>query len=95
MVQLPDGRSLWPAVGSLRYSEITPIRQFQFVQRDRETIEVRLVSATPLTADQERRIGALVWESLDYSFKLKFTYFPEEVPRGPGGKFEEFIGELP
>jgi phenylacetate-CoA ligase len=95
MVQLPDGRSLWPAVGGLRYREIAPIRQFQFIQRERETIEVRLVSAAPLTLDQERRIGALVCEALDYSFKLEFAYFQEEIPRGPGGKFEEFICELP
>jgi len=94
MARLPDGRSLWPAIGGLPYSEIAPIRQFQFVQRERDTIEVRLVSAAPLTADQEQRIGDLVREALDFPFKLQFRYFQEEIPRGPGGKFEEFICEL-
>lgn len=94
MVRLPDGRSLWPAIGGLHYGEIAPIRQFQFIQRERDTIEVRLVSAAPLTADQERRIGDLIREALDFSFKLQFTYFPEQIPRGPGGKFEEFVCEL-
>jgi phenylacetate-CoA ligase len=94
MVRLPDGRSLWPAIGGLRYSEIAPIRQFQFIQRERETIEVRLVSAVPLTADQERRIGDLIRDALDFAFKLQFSYFPEQIPRGPGGKFEEFVCEL-
>jgi len=94
MVRLPDGRSLWPAIGGLAYSEIAPIRQFQFVQRERDTIEVRLVSAAALMADQERRIGDLIREALDFPFKLQFRYFQEELPRGPGGKFEEFICEL-
>jgi phenylacetate-CoA ligase len=94
MARLPDGRSLWPAIGGLRYAEIAPIRQFQFIQRERETIEVRLVSAAPLTADQERRIGDLIREALDYPFELEFIYFAEEIPRGPGGKFEEFVCEL-
>ena len=94
MVRLPDGRALWPAIGGLRYQEIAPIRQFQFIQRDLDTIEVRLVSAAPLSADQERRIGDLIRKALDFSFKLQFIYFPEQIARGPGGKFEEFVCEL-
>ena len=95
MVRLPDGRVLWPAIGGLRYSEIAPIRQFQFIQRERGTIEVRLVSDAPLSADQERRIGDLIRTALDFPFKLEYSYFPEQIPRGPGGKFEEFMCELP
>ena len=94
MVQLPDGRSLWPAIGGLRYSEIAPIRQFQFIQRVRTLIEVRLVSDVPLTTDQERRLGEVVRKSLDFAFDLKFVYFDEAIPRGPGGKFEEFVCEV-
>jgi len=95
MVRLPDGRSLWPAVGGLRYREIAPIRQFQFIQHERETIEVRLASDAPLSADQERRIAELIHAALNHAFKLNFTYFPESIPRGPGGKFEEFICLIP
>jgi phenylacetate-CoA ligase len=94
MVRLPDGRSFWPLVGYHRYAEIAPIRQFQLVQRERETIEVRLVSAAPVTAEQEQRLGDIIREGLDFPFQLYFTYFPQEIPRGPGGKFEEFICEL-
>ena len=94
MVRLPDGRALWPAIGGLSYSEIAPIRQFQFVQHELEAIEVRLVSDASLTAEQERRIGDLIREALDFPFKLQFTYFPKQIPRGPGGKFEEFVCQL-
>jgi len=94
MVRLPDGRSLWPGIGGLRYREIAPIRQFQFIQRELETIEARLVSDRALNADEERQIGDLVRNALDFPFKLQFVYFSEQIPRGPGGKFEEFVCEL-
>ena len=94
MVRLPDGRSLWPAIGGLHYSNIAPIRQFQFIQRERDAIEMRLVSAAPLTAAQEQQLGDLVRTALDFPFRLHFVYFAEQIPRGPGGKFEEFICEL-
>ena len=28
------------------------------------------------------------------AFRLKFAYFENEIPRGPGGKFEEFVSKL-
>ena len=94
MVRLPDGRTFWPLVGFARYREIAPIRQYQLIQRDRDTVEVRLVSDAPLTVDQERRIGKVIDVALGHSFKLVFVYFPEQIPRGPGGKFEEFVCQL-
>jgi hypothetical protein len=33
-------------------------------------------------------------KALDFSFNLQFTYFPEQIPRDPGGKFQGFICEL-
>ena len=94
MARLPDGRFVWPGIGGLPYREIAPIRQFQFVQREREAIEVRLVCDTPLTSAQEDRIAGLIRGALDFPFKLNLLYFSEQIPRGPGGKFEEFICEL-
>lgn len=91
MVRLPDGRSFWPLVGFARYRHIAPIRQYQLIQREREVIEVRLVSDAPLTMEQERRLGDVIRESLGFPFRLQFFYFPEKIPRGPGGKFEEFV----
>ena len=95
MVRLPDGRSLWPGIGGLPYRGIAPIRQFQFIQNELESIEMRLVADTALTADQERRVGELVCSALDFPFRLRFVYFSGQLPRGPGGKFEEFKCELP
>ena len=94
MMRLPDGRAFWPLVGYRRYAEIAPIRQYQLIQRETDSIEVRLVSAAPLSADQERRIADLICAALDYPFKLNFIYFAEQIPRSPGGKFEEFVYRL-
>jgi len=94
MVQLPDGRSSWPLVGFARYRAIAPIRQYQLIQRDRETIEVRLVCDAPLAAGQERRLGDVIRASLGFPFQLQFSYFPVRIPCGAGGKFEEFVCEL-
>ncbi len=94
MVRLPDGRSFWPLVGFARYRDIAPIRQYQLVQRELETIEVRLVADAPMTAEQEGKLRDLIRKSLGFPFEFQFTYFPQQIPGGPGGKFEEFICEL-
>ena len=94
MVRVPDGRSFWPLVGFARYRDVAPIRQYQLVQREPEAIEVRLVSDAPLTVQQEQRLGGVIRESLGFPFRLQFVYFPEQIPRSPGGKFEEFVCEL-
>ena len=93
MLLLPDGRRHWPLVGAYHYRDIAPIRQYQVIQRNREMIEVRLVSDMPLTDVQETRLKQIVHESLEFPFQLQFVYFSGEIPRGPGGKFEEFICE--
>ena len=45
----------------------------------------------PLTREQETAISALVQQALGYPFRLRFSYFEQELPGTQGGKFEEFI----
>lgn len=94
MLLLPDGRRHWPLVGAYHFRDIAPIRQYQVIQHNREMFEVRLVSDSPLTQQQEARLRELIQESLGFPFQLQFVYFPDQLPRGPGGKFEEFICEM-
>lgn len=94
MLLLPDGRRHWPLVGAYHFREIAPIRQFQVIQHDRGKVEVRLVSDSPLTQQQETRLRELIHESMGFPFQLQFAYFPDQLPRGPGEKFEEFICEV-
>lgn len=91
LVLLPDGSRHWPIVGIHHFEEVAPVTQFQFRQTGRETIEGSLAVRRPLTAGEEEAFKALVRESLGYPFDLKFTYFEGELPRGPNGKFEEFV----
>ena len=93
MLLLPDGRRHWPLVGAYHFRDIAPIRQYQVIQRNREMMEVRLVSDSPLTDVQETRLKEIIHESLKFPFQLHFVYVSGEIPRGPGGKFEEFICE--
>ena len=94
MVTLPDGRQHWPLVGFMAYREIAPIRQFQLTQHTREDIEVRFVVDRPLTGDEEARLARVIQSALGHPFRLTFTYVAGEIPRSPGGKFEEFVSKL-
>lgn len=94
MLLLPDGRRYWPLVGAHHYREVAPIRQYQVIQRNRELLEVRLVSDSPVSAAQEARLGEIIHQSVSFPFHLQFVYFPEQIPRNRGGKFEEFVCEI-
>ncbi len=93
MILFPDGRRHWPLVGAYHYHEVAPIRQYQLIQRSRELLEVRLVSDAPVSAGQEARLAEIIHKTVGYPFKLKFVYFDKDIPRGRGGKFEDFICE--
>jgi phenylacetate-CoA ligase len=91
LVAMPDGTKHWPHLGVDHFWDYAPIRQFQFVQHDLTHIEARLVVETPLSKKQESDFGAALQKELGYAFDIAFTYFENELPRGPGGKLEEFV----
>ena len=91
LIVMPDGTRHWPLVGFTRFREIAPIRQYQLIQHDRERIEVRLVSDEPLSPAQETDLRAVIQGALAHPFAVSFTYFANQIPRGPGEKFEEFV----
>ena len=72
---------------------IAPIVQHQFVQRTLEIIEVKLVTARPLSAAEERMLKEHLLARLPYPFELVFTYH-EEILRSSSGKFEDFVSEV-
>jgi phenylacetate-CoA ligase len=91
MVVLPGGERYWPLVGLHRYREVGSILQYQLVQHDLEQVELKLVTAAPLEAAAEQRLTAIVQEALRHPFQIRITYVAGQLPRGPGGKFEEFV----
>ena len=91
LVTMPDGSRRYPLVGFMRFREVAPVLQYQFVQHAIDRLEMRLVTETPLSASQEADLTAIVQKALGFSFALGFTYFPDRIPRAASGKFEEFI----
>lgn len=93
MLVLPDGERRWPLVGCRGYGEPWLIRQFQFIQRSLETIEVRLVTGRTLTAQEEQGLRQQIIDSLGYPFRLDLVYC-KAIERNAGAKFEDFRSEV-
>jgi len=89
----PTGERYWPAFGSRKFTQIAPVVQHQFVQKQRDWIEGRLVTRRPLTAAEEDALRAHVLSRLPWRFRLTFSYC-DEIPRNAGGKFENFVSEV-
>lgn len=94
LVRLPDGRRFWPLTGAYGFRGIAPVRQYQLVQRSLERMTLRLTVERPLGAAEEAALAELVGSFLGHPFAVDFEYFADGIPRGPGGKFEDFICEV-
>lgn len=90
LVLLPDGNRHWPLVGFHRWGEVFPVRQFQFIQTDRHSITAKMSADSRPSAEQEERLTAIIQEALGHPFVVRYEWQQEPLPRGPGGKFEEF-----
>jgi phenylacetate-CoA ligase len=94
LATLPTGEQFFPRLGVKRLNEIAPIELIQLVQTSLEHIEVRLVVPREISREEEEGFSGILRERLGYPFELTFTYH-DEIPRGPGGKFEQFRSEIP
>jgi phenylacetate-CoA ligase len=90
MIVLPDGRSHWPSFHGDAWRAIAPVKQFQMIQHDTRTIEIKLVCARPPSAQEEAGIRAMLTEKLGYPFNFRFSY-QDSIQHSPNGKFEDFI----
>ncbi|MFQ5620024.1 MAG: hypothetical protein ACE5FR_13760, partial [Rhodospirillales bacterium] len=94
MLTLPSGEQVWPVqFFSSELLAVAPVRQFQFVQRSVEEIEVKLVPARDLTDGEKAALRTLIGTRLGPDFALRFVYV-DEIPRLPGGKFEDFRSDV-
>jgi phenylacetate-CoA ligase len=41
--------------------------------------------------EQEARLTTIIQEELKHPFEIRYEWHEEPLPRGPGGKFEEFL----
>jgi phenylacetate-coenzyme A ligase PaaK-like adenylate-forming protein len=96
MFVLPDGEKRWPALeidALTAFEGRLPVRQFQAIQHSRTELEVKLVVARPLSAQEETGIRRLLATWFSDGFSVQFTYV-DHIPPGPTGKFEDFRCEL-
>ena len=91
LVLLPDGRRHWPLVGFAEFRTVAPVVQYQLIQETHAMIEVRLVVEASLTAKQEDDLRQIIQTALGHPFEIRFIYFPDKIPTGSNGKFEEFV----
>lgn len=89
-----DGKRHYPLLGQTGYLDIAPILQHQFVQTAFDVLEARIVTREPLTAEQTERLQAHVARHLPAGIQIRVVRV-ESVPRGPGGKYEDFISLVP
>lgn len=93
---MADGESrysLFPYLGEHgQIASVTgvKVKQFQCVQHTVQRIEIKLVTERELTVEEQARVTQLMQGHLGYPFEIFYTFL-EDIPRGPNGKFEEFI----
>ena len=93
---MPDGEnrySLFPYLGEHgQIASVTgvKVKQFQCVQHTIQRVEIKLVTERELTLEEQSRVTQLMQGHLGYPFEIFYTFL-EDIPRGPNGKFEEFV----
>lgn len=89
LVRTPDGRRYWPvSLGRIR--RVKQIIQAQFVQTALDTVELRVVLSAPLDEAALENASEQTRLALGYAFNVRVVPLPE-IPRGPTGKYEEFL----
>jgi phenylacetate-CoA ligase len=93
---MADGESrysLFPYLGEHgQIASVTgvKVKQFQCVQHTVQRVEIKLVTERELTLEEQERVTQLMRGRLGYPFEIFYTFL-EDIPRGPNGKFEEFM----
>ncbi len=93
MLRLHDGSIRWPNFGFRRILEIAELEQFQIVQTDYDAIQFNAVVKMPLSRSQEVAIAEVLNKHLGFDFRVSFKY-PDAIPRGASGKYEDFVSLL-
>ncbi len=92
MLTLPTGELISPGFVNDWFDGF-PVKQFQIVQRALDRLEVRIVPGRPFTDAEEKKAREGMIDRIGHPFEITFTYH-DEIPRGPGGKYEDFKSEL-
>lgn len=92
MVNLPNGDQFYVNFQDLMKG-LDQVHQFQIVRRAREELEVKLVARRPLNEAEEDKLCQVVCDRFKYPFRITISYH-DEIPRSPGGKFQDYRSEI-
>lgn len=90
MLLRPDGSRYWPSFPSEVWAHIAPVEQFQVIQKDRDSIELRVVALRDLTPAEVNAMFAALRQALDCDYRMTLLRLAQ-IPRGSGDKYEDFI----
>jgi len=96
MLSLPNGEKRWTLLsegGIRKLLKLAPIREYQFVQKSLQEMEVRLVVERDLNAAEENAVRDWSLAKFEYPFQFNLHYL-DELPRGRTGKLQDFISEV-
>jgi phenylacetate-CoA ligase len=89
----PDGKRYYPST-LRKIRAVAPVGQSQWVQTALDAIELRVVLDRPLTEAETQQAADVVRETLGFPYRVTVVAMTE-IPRGPTGKFQEFLSLLP
>ncbi len=93
LLRLPDGSRHWPSFPADDWLAIAPVRQFRLRQTAIERIEVDLVTDRPLEPAEASALRQMLQGRLGHPFQIMLQPVAD-IPRSPGGKFEDFVCEI-
>jgi len=90
MLRMPGGRARWPNFMLAKGHKDLPIAQIQIVQTALDALELRAVPERPFSAQEQARLLEYIrdWAGPQFNVRVRVV---DAIPRGPGGKFEEFM----
>ncbi|MEN3974551.1 AMP-binding protein [Emcibacter sp. SYSU 3D8] len=91
LMQLRDGSRFWPQFGMRDPQATRLVKQYQIIQTSLDRLEMKVVADHPLTGDERTWITTLVRERLRHPFDVVIEQVEGEIPKGPNGKFHEFM----
>lgn len=94
IMKLRDGRSFWPSFGTKTFSSFLRVRQHQFRQMDYDRLDVVFATSDQVTPELEERVRQAIQKRLPAPMQISFAYV-NEIPREPGGKYQEFVSLVP
>lgn len=95
VIQLPDGRKVWPLVGYREFSEVVPVRQFRIEQVAPDYLRAQFYVFELPDQEARERVLKIIRESLGYDFAIEADFQMSPIAKGPNQKLEDFISLLP